>query len=182
MKTQMHLDAAADNKSAATNDPVAVTTKSTRLTTKPPARRKKGRPTVRTPERAKILCDAVAAGLPFIQACAVAKICAETFCKWRDQDANFRQAIETAVALGVARRLKKIEDASDAGDWRASAWLLEHVHPQYFSRNRIEVTGADGAPLSVTVAVCLPQKDDEPAIEVHAIPENIPVNGGKDEN
>jgi hypothetical protein len=60
----------------------------------------------------------------------------------------------------VEKRLKKIEDASNAGDWRASAWLLEHCQAQYFARNRIEVTGADGAPLTGAIAVYLPQKDN----------------------
>ena len=52
---------------------------------------------------------------------------------------------------GIERRLKAIEAAQAGGDWRASAWILEHCHPQHFSRNRIEVTGADGGPLTGAV-------------------------------
>jgi hypothetical protein len=39
---------------------------------------------------------------------------------------------------------------------------LEHLHPGAYARNRLEVTGADGAPLAGAVAVYLPQKDGDP--------------------
>jgi hypothetical protein len=98
-----------------------------------------GRPTVRTPARAKIICDGLARGLPFVHACAVAGITFQTFNVWRNRDEKFRAQIDESIAKGVDRRLKKIEDASDAGDWRASAWLLEHCQAEHFSKTRIQV-------------------------------------------
>ena len=131
-----------------------------------------GRPTVRTPARAKIICDGLARGLPFVHACAVAGITFQTFNVWRNRDEKFRAQIDESIAKGVDRRLKKIEDASDAGDWRASAWLLEHCQPEHFARNRLEVTGAGGAPLMGAVAIYLPRKDGDangaPAVTVNA--------------
>jgi hypothetical protein len=96
--------------------------------------------------------------MPFSLSCAVARISVATFCSWKGSDSGFRQRIEEAIASGVERRLEKIEAASEAGDWRASAWLLEHCQPQHFARNRVEVTGADGAPLTAGVSLYLPKK------------------------
>jgi hypothetical protein len=122
-------------------------------------KRKPGAPTVRTRETAAVICDCVSRGMPFGHACSVAGISFQTFCDWRKDDAGFRQEIEQAVARGVDARLRVIEQASRLGDWRASAWLLEHCQPQHFARNRLEVTGADGAPLAAGVQLYLPQKD-----------------------
>ena len=106
-----------------------------------------GRPTSRTPEVAKILCDAIGLGVPFRHACAVAGICYQTFCDWRKSDEKFKELIEGALAGGVRRRLQIIERAMESKDeaiqLRASCWWLEHVFPSDFSRTRVEVTGAD---------------------------------------
>jgi hypothetical protein len=97
--------------------------------------------------------------MPFSHACAVARIAFQTFCDWRNTDADFHRQIEEAVARGVNARLKVIEKAANLGDWRASAWMLEHCQPQHFARNRLEVTGADGAPLAAGVQLYLPRKE-----------------------
>jgi hypothetical protein len=102
-----------------------------------------GRPTVRTPERAKIICDCVALGVPFRHACDVAKISYQTFCDWRKEDDQFREQVESSIAEGVKRRLKVIEDALESGDesirLRGATWWLEHVLPEHFSKTRVEV-------------------------------------------
>jgi hypothetical protein len=66
------------------------------------------------------------------------------------------------LVTGISRRLKRIETASESGDWRASAWLLEHTQAEHFARSRVEVTGADGAPLVGSVVLYLPQKGSQP--------------------
>jgi len=109
----------------------------------------------------------VAKGVPYRHACLAVRITFQSFSNYRDQHPEFREEIEQAVALAIEKRLAKIEAASEAGDWRASAWMLEHVHPESFARNRIEVTGANGALLSAAIAIYLPQKDGTPAIEVN---------------
>ncbi|HXE41971.1 MAG TPA: hypothetical protein VN516_03015 [Candidatus Baltobacteraceae bacterium] len=56
--------------------------------------------------------------------------------------------------------MQKIESASDSGEWRAAAWLLEHCNPEKFARNRIEVTGADGSPIAAgMIQIYLPRKE-----------------------
>jgi hypothetical protein len=44
-------------------------------------------------------------------------------------------------------------------DWHAAAWYCEHVFPDSFSKSRLELTGANGSPLSAAVALYLPAKD-----------------------
>ncbi len=82
---------------------------------------------------------ALGRGLPFVHACSVARISYQTFCTWRDRSTIFRKQIETAIAKGVLKRLKAIEKAGSKGDWRASAWLLEHCQPEHFAKTRIQV-------------------------------------------
>ena len=102
--------------------------------------------------------------MPFAFACGVAGISSATFHAWRNEDPAFKQRIEEAVALGVNERLKTIEEAA-RGDWRAASWLLEHCQPQHFARNRLEVTGPDGAPLAAGVQLYLPRKDNSAVVE-----------------
>ena len=90
---------------------------------------------------------------------------------------KFDTQVQEAIARGVEKRLKKIEHASDAGDWRAAAWLLEHCQPEHFARNRIEVTGGDGAPLAIGVGIYLPAKESLGANGGHkALPEITVAN------
>src|ERR1017187_10426099 len=109
-------------------------------------RKKIGRPTVRTQRRARIICNALARGLPACHACACAGISFMTFTTWKIHSEKFWQRIEAAIAKGIDRRLKKIEKASNAGDWHASAWLLSHCPgaAEHFSESRrVELT-SDG--------------------------------------
>jgi hypothetical protein len=107
--------------------------------------------------------------MPFNFACSVAGIAISVFHDWRNQDPAFKEDIEAAIARGVDSRLKTIEESA-AGDWRAAAWLLEHCQPQHFAKNRLEITGADGAPLSAGIQLYLPRKDNGAAM-VHVAPE-----------
>lgn len=120
---------------------------------------KGGRPSKFTPELVKRILKCVERGMPLSLACEAAGIEFCTLQVYRKKHPDFAAHIKAAIAKGVEKRLKKIEDASDAGDWRAAAWLLEHCQPEHFSRNRIEVSGPDGSPLAAAVAIYLPAKD-----------------------
>jgi ABC-type molybdenum transport system ATPase subunit/photorepair protein PhrA len=106
---------------------------------KTPLRSKRGRPTKYTAEMVKAICQAVADGLPFKLAAAVGGISHETFCQWQHRFPEFSEAIQTAVASGVQARLKIIRTAAEKGDVKAAQWWLEHVLPEHFARNRVEV-------------------------------------------
>jgi|GEM_PF-1871918 len=139
--------------------------------TTPPEKRL-GRPTKFTPETRVRLVELVARGLPFSHACHAAGVSFQSFSTYRDQHPDFREEIERAVAVAIEKRLKIIERAADAGDVNSAKWLLEHLHPQFYARNRIEITGADGAPLAGSVAVYLPQKDGgagEPVVTMNTV-------------
>jgi hypothetical protein len=143
-----------------------------------------GAKTIRTPEMAQLLSACVAKGLPYIMCCSVAGISRSAFFEWKSADPAFAEQLEQALARGALARLKVIEDGARQGDWRASAWLLEHCLPQHFARSRYELTGADGAPLTAGVQLYLPRKDNgavvetsEPA-EVHALAERSPDGNG----
>jgi hypothetical protein len=133
-----------------------------------------GRPTKFTPETRQRLIELVARGLPFNHACHAAGVSFQSFSTYRSEHPDFREEIEQAVAIAIERRIKIIEKAADDGDVNSAKWLLEHLHPQHFARNRIEITGADGSPLAGAIAVYLPKKDgdtSEPPVTVDATKE-----------
>jgi hypothetical protein len=125
----------------------------------PPAK-SKGRPTkLENAAMRDRLIELIGKGVPNVHACAAVGISVPAFVQYRERHEWFRDELAAAVGSGVEIRLRKIEAAADAGEWRAAAWLLEHCQPEHFAKNRIEITGADGGPLTSAVAVYLPQKD-----------------------
>jgi hypothetical protein len=124
-----------------------------------PKEKSLGRPSKFTPETRTRLVELIAKGLPFKFACHAAGVSFQSFSTYREAHDDFREEIESAVAVAVEKRLKIIERAADAGDVNSAKWLLEHLHPMFFARSRIELTGADGASLTGAVAVYLPKKD-----------------------
>jgi hypothetical protein len=105
-----------------------------------PARRGKiGRPSKYNPPTVRKICRGIAEGLPNKLAAASAGISYETFCVWRRSFPEFDQAVEKALGDGIKKRLAIIKAAGEQGDWKAAAWHLEHVFPELFARNRIEL-------------------------------------------
>lgn len=134
---------------------------------------KGGAPTKFTRPVLKVLLKAARLGMPMTLATKAAGISTEALGQWKRKYPKLVEALARARARGAEARLRRIEKASHE-DWRASAWLLEKTMPEHFSRNRVEVTGADGGP--VTVVLNLPPKNgnggevvDVP--EVPALPE-----------
>ncbi|MHC1768167.1 MAG: transposase [Verrucomicrobiia bacterium] len=99
--------------------------------------RKTGRRSLRTPERATAIAEALGRGLPVAAACRIANVSPATYRDWRAKDQDFDEQCELAIAQGIQARLAIIEAAS-LTDWRAAAWLLERCSPEQFSRNRVE--------------------------------------------
>ena len=58
-------------------------------------------------------CDA--AGIPYI-----------TWRKWKKQDTLLAELARRAKGLRAKQRVRNIERSGNKGDWRASAYLLEH--------------------------------------------------------
>jgi hypothetical protein len=107
---------------------------------------KKGRPSKCTPKTVRMICDAVADGVPNRFAAALGGISYETFCEWRRHNSYFSDAIEAALAKGIQSRLRRIRKHGEDGNSKSDQWYLEHVFPQYYARNRVEVLEQEEEP------------------------------------
>ena len=105
----------------------------------PPAPARTGRPRKYNPATVRKICRGIAAGLPFKLAAAHAGITGNTLTIWRREFPDFDEKVEQAIAAGIKSRLNQIKKAGDDGDWKASAWWLEHVCPEHFARSRVEL-------------------------------------------
>ena len=76
-----------------------------------------------------------------------------TFNRWRESKSEFREAIKDAEGRAVVKWLAKIEQAATEGTWQAAAWKLERRYPHDFGKTVQEnqITGKDGAPLTITI-------------------------------
>jgi hypothetical protein len=116
------------------------------------------------------ILKAVGRGMPIQQAANACGVSPSTLLTYRRRYPAFDQKVQEAIAKGIAARLDVVilsmKSAEESIRLRASTWWLEHVVPEHFGRNRIEVTGTDGSPLAA-IAIYLPQKDNSrPAVEV----------------
>ena len=125
-------------------------------------RNKGGRPSKFTPATRRKILKLVGRGMPLTHAANVAGVSYQTFLNYRRDRPGFDEAIGNAIAKGIEARLKVIERATKSPDesirLRSACWFLEHTAPEFFARNRVEVTGANGLPLAGAIAVYLPQK------------------------
>ena len=137
-----------------------------------------GRPSKFTAKTIRRVLRCVEKGMPLCHAASAADVSTQTLSVYRNAHPEFAAALSRAIAKGIEARLEVIEQATQSQDeairLRAACWYLEHVHPESFARNRIEVTGADGQPLTGGVAVYLPQKDGgngSPVVTVDTVKE-----------
>lgn len=77
-----------------------------------------------TPERLAVILDSIASGAPEYLAAQKAGIDRTTLADWKAIDPSWARAVEQAKASRAIHRVNKIEEASDRGDWKASAFLL----------------------------------------------------------
>lgn len=122
-----------------------------------------GRPTALNAEVQDRIIQALTAGNYQDTAARYAGVDESTFYRWMQKGADpdapaiyrdFRQAVETARSQAEVRAVALINQAAQNGTWQAAAWYLERSHPQRWGRfQRTEVTGRDGGPVEVDVAV-----------------------------
>jgi hypothetical protein len=98
-----------------------------------------GRPTKFKPELVQMVLRCLEKGMPLKLTCDACGISHQTLITYRQKHPKFADAMLGAIAKGVEKRLEKIQTASDAGDWRAAAWLLEHCQPEHFAKTRIQI-------------------------------------------
>lgn len=137
-----------------------------------------GGPTKFRPPTLKRILSCARRGMPLSLCAAAVGVSAQGLRNYRTTNPKFEEALQRAIARGVDARLRKIEQASSEADWRAAAWLLEHCQPQHFAKNRLEVTGADGAPLAAGLHLYLPEKQGS-VVEAGAVVEAPALTEGK---
>ncbi len=115
-----------------------------------------------SPELADAIVGSLAGGVPKKFAAESNGVSYDALNDWENgrggipkaEAGQFRQAIMRAAAQGVATRIKRIGQSGAAGDWKADAWYLEHVHSEVFSpRSQTDstVSGKDGAAILVSI-------------------------------
>lgn len=110
---------------------------------------KGGRPTKRTPEIERAICDAIRRGHYMEHAAPLAGVSKQTVYTWlkagEEGDpayVGFLDAVKEAEAAAVDRALTDIEDAAggkDAKPWANRAWWLERRHTRLFGKTVQEV-------------------------------------------
>ena len=131
----------------------------------------------RDKEIGKAMVDARRHGLPLRMCAAMAGISERTLRTWMDKGeedmmigldspfARLSRAMRMANGAYVMERMEKINEASDAGNWQASAWLLERTEPQDYSQ-ATRVEAKVGAQADVTIVADVPQRTEVPVVEV----------------
>jgi hypothetical protein len=107
--------------------------------------------TKKTPETIEAVLKAVEAGGTLTDAARVAGIGRRTLYDWLEQDTELVERIDEAKLRRREKLLKRIEQSSEEGDWKAAAWILERTMPEEFSRNAKVTIGGQLATNSVTV-------------------------------
>jgi hypothetical protein len=123
------------------------------------------RPTKLTKETIDKICLAIRAGNYAKIAANMAGVGETTYYKWLEMAdkpkalpiyREFRESVERAEAEAEVSAVARIKQAADNGTWQAASWLLERKHGERWGKNdkiRQEITGANGAPLSVELSL-----------------------------
>ena len=114
-----------------------------------------GRPRAIQGEIERRLLEALERGLTIKLACQYAGVSQDAWERKRNSDADFAERATRA-------RLKHLPEALDLirrhanDDWRAAKAFIDLVAPDDYSRQRLEITGQDGAPLKFTLNISAP--------------------------
>lgn len=129
-----------------------------------------GRPDRLEPKRAEEILGYLRAGNYVETACALAGVHPSTFYRWieRADDEKsdpkfreFRDAVTRARAEAEARNVALVQRAA-SDDWRAASWYLERSFPtKYGRRDRVEHSGPDGGPITLSGLAEMMGVDDE---------------------
>lgn len=101
------------------------------------AKRRRGRPTLYTPERIKVIIETIKIGGTEVDACARVGIDQDTLGSWKVKYSDFSDAIEKARIDGKIARVNRIRHAGIKGQWQADAWYLERRFPEEYAQQLI---------------------------------------------
>lgn len=97
-----------------------------------------------TPEVKAAIVEALSQGVIIAHAVDSVGIGERTFYDWKDADPQFAADVMRARATSANRRIRRIEAAGEAGDWKADAWLLERQFREYRQAQEVEHSGSIG--------------------------------------
>ena len=92
----------------------------------------------------------LSAGYSIGRACKAAGIGRRTFYDWKDAFPDFRQLVEDATETGTDVLEDTLYEHGKDGNVVACIFLLKARRPEIY-RDRHEVTGANGAPLTIVI-------------------------------
>jgi len=106
-----------------------------------------GRKSLLTPERSKMICDAISLGSTYKIAAGYAGITERTLYLWlakgekgEERYIQFFHDVKKAESKGAIQHLGKITQAAQDGTWQASAWILERRHGYFRNPEVIPVS------------------------------------------
>ncbi len=116
---------------------------------------KVGRPTKRTPETEKKICDFLRTGCGRVDAAVASGISKETFCHWMNEFPEFSDLVLRAESEAAARFTAIVAKAA-IDDWRAASWWLERKRREEFGKNETINHLAPNGPI---VRIVLPSNE-----------------------
>lgn len=120
--------------------------------------------TIRTAKNRKRILDSLAVHGRITLAIKAAGISRSAVKEWRADDPEFEQEIQDLIDATDEGNTEKVQDAllenALSGNVTAQIfWLKAHMPGRYAERNIHEITGKDGAPLTIVLA----ERSDGPA-------------------
>jgi hypothetical protein len=83
------------------------------------------------------IAEAISLGLTDEEASALVRIHWETLLEWK-KDPEFSEAIKSAVAARMVKRLKRIESGENG--WQGCAWLTQRLFPTRYAKPEVQIS------------------------------------------
>ena len=121
--------------------------------------------TKKSPERMQAVIDNIRDGQPITRAARLVGLNPATVHRWREEDEEFKEAVEDALEFQIAVLTAKVDRASDT-DWKAAAWRLERLRPDEFgAKKELQVTATQSNGIAEVIAM-IEQTNDSVKPEV----------------
>ena len=106
----------------------------------------------RTPENAAELCRLIERGVPHTVAAEAVGMHRDTLKAWRDDDPEINAMVVAARYQTIARKIERIDEAGQRGDWKADSWYLERAPETRGEFGSSKTKGFDGVTVIPNVA------------------------------
>lgn len=120
----------------------------------------------RTPENAALILALVEKGVPEGLAAQRAGIDPDTLTNWKHDDPEMADLVEIARTEAVCRKIARVDEAGQRGDWKADSWYLEKSR---LTRDEFGAGGNQGrgfGNFNVILRVPSPWDAEQPPVDV----------------